>query len=66
MDEELPEYLSRVLDKAECILDCSHSDNLDSLEMHEVVLDRTVSFLREVSQMDVDDKQDWISLSQAF
>ena len=56
MDEELPEYLSRVLDKAECILDCSHSDNLDSLEMHEVVLDRTVS-LREVSQMDVDDKQ---------
>ena len=33
--------------------------------MHEVVLDRTVS-LREVSQMDVDDKQDWISLSQAF
>ena len=56
MDEELPEYHSRVLDKAECILDCSHSDNLDSLEMHEVVLDRTVS-LREVSQMDVDDKQ---------
>jgi len=65
-DEELPEFLSSVLDKAECILDSGNLLDLDSIQMHEVVLDRTVSFLRAVSEINSDDKQDWTLLSQAF
>ena len=34
--------------------------------MHAVNLDRTVGFLREVSEIDSDDQQDWKSLARAF
>lgn len=63
--EEIPSYLSSVLDEADALLN-NQSVDINSLEMHVVVLDRTVSFLRAVSEMDTEDQCDWISLSQAF
>lgn len=66
MDKEIPEHLSSVLDKTECIFDSDHPVDMNSIEMHEVVLDRTVSFLREISEIQCDDQQDWISLSRVF
>jgi len=55
--EEIPSYLSSVLDEADALLN-NQSVDINSLEMHVVVLDRTVSFLRAVSEMDTEDQCD--------
>ncbi|XP_031554524.1 uncharacterized protein LOC116291493 [Actinia tenebrosa] len=65
MASTLPDYLFSVLDEAEGLL-CNQSVDINSLEMHAVILDRTVGFLRELSESDIDDQQDWVSLSRSF